>query len=172
MQNSKKTDGIVSFELINKESSIYKGKIYTGQEREYTEINKVNIDYINPVESISYTANEAKFVADENEVNSNIIYKGAKINKQQFIKIFGENGSITFKDGVSNYIINSSTEVDEFGNITIIFLGDAKNIEVTTTKPVSTGVLTIEYTKAILNSKLNREEINSLTAISESISGN
>ena len=38
-------DGVVSSTIESSENEIYKGKIYTGEERDYTETNKINIDY-------------------------------------------------------------------------------------------------------------------------------
>ncbi|MEI3391877.1 MAG: hypothetical protein V8R39_02085 [Clostridia bacterium] len=39
-------DGVISSTIESNENEIYKGKIYTGEERVYTETNKINVDYI------------------------------------------------------------------------------------------------------------------------------
>ncbi len=167
----KEIDGIVSYSLESDEEAIYKGKIYTGEERRYTERNKINIDYLDVVNDISLEANKATYLIEKGEVVANIVYKETKINKAEFIKIFGEKGYITIKDEKGNVIANvtQNTEADENGNI--IITEDTGKIEIITSKPIKIGTLNIENKKAILNSGYTREQINELTSIKETISG-
>lgn len=167
----KEIDGIVSYSIENTEEGIFKGKIYTGEERDYTVINKVNIDYLNVVNNITIKGNEATYIAGEKEGPANIIYKETKIEKEEFLEIFGEEGYITVKNGEGEVIanINSNSEANENGEIKISYLGETKNIEITTSKPIALGTLNIENTKAILNSGYSRDVVDMLTGIKEEI---
>lgn len=170
----KEIDGIVSYSVENKEKEIYKGKLYTGEERLYKTIDKINIDYLNIAENITLKGNEARYIAGENEEEANIIYKETKINKDEFLKIFGEEGYITIKNSQGTTIanINKTSEVNEKGEIVINYSEETKQIELTTSKPMSLGTLNIENTKAILNKNYSREQINQITGIKETATAN
>ena len=43
---SENIDGVISNSIETIENEIYKGKLYTGEERDYTQISKVNVDYV------------------------------------------------------------------------------------------------------------------------------
>ena len=165
-------DGIISYEIRNLENSIYKGKLYTGEERTYQEAAIINVDYLNVANSITLAGENATFMAGQEEKNANIVYKETKINLADFIKIFGEDGtlSITDNNGIVIANINKDTETDENGNIIINYLDGTKNIVVSTSKPVNTGRFVINNKKAILNSGYERTQIDQLTAIKEKIS--
>ena len=171
---SEEIDGIVSYSIENTENSIYKGKIQIGQERDYKEISKINIDYINVADEISLKAKESTFLAGDKELKANITYKQTKINKQEFLKIFGEDGFITIKDsnGVLIANINKNTEVDENGDFIISYYADTSTIEILTSKPKNLGTLNIENTKTILNDTYNKEIVKTFTGIKEFIEGN
>ncbi|MBO4816061.1 MAG: hypothetical protein J5507_03970 [Clostridia bacterium] len=162
-------DKIVSNDIKTKENSIYKGKIYTGEEREYNTTSNININFKEPVEKIAFKEDISKFVSGENEINANIIYKNTSINKQNFLNIFGEDGFIIVKNSTGTIIanVNNNTEADENGNIVVNYVGGEKSLIFETSKPISEGVLRVNNTKAILNSGLTREEINSLSGIKE-----
>ena len=165
-------DGIVSYSLTNSEDSIYKGKIYTGEEREYTEKSKINVDFLDTVNTITLTANKATYLVGDNELEANTIYKETKINKEEFIKIFGEEGYVTIKDESGNVIANITKEAQADENGNIIVTENTTKIEIIVSKPIKIGTLNIENKKAILNSGYTREQINEITNIKEAISGN
>lgn len=169
----KEIDGIVSFELNTQEDSIYKGKIYTGEERSYITTNKIYVDYVN-ANKITLNANEATFTSENVKMSANIIYKQLKINKNEFIEIFGKEGYITIKDGEGIILSNISekTETDSNGNIVVNLAEGKKNISIETSKPIAIGTLNIEATKSILSSGYSRDTINSFTSITETIVGN
>ena len=162
-------DKIVSNDIETKENSIYKGKLYTGEEREYSTSSNININFKEPVEKITFKEDVSKFISGENEINANIIYKNTSINKQNFLNIFGEDGFIIVKNSTGTIIanVNNTTEADESGNIVLNYAGGEKSLIFETSKPISEGVLKVNNTKAILNTGLTREEINSLSGIKE-----
>ena len=163
---------IISNDIEIKENSIYKGKLYTGEEREYITASNINVNFKEPVEKITFKEDVSKFISGENEINANIIYKNTSINKQNFLNILGEDGYITVKNENGAIIanINNNTEADESGNIVTTYVGGEKSLIFETSKPISEGVLKVNNTKAILNTGLTREEINNLTGIKETTS--
>ena len=162
---------IISNDIEIKENSIYKGKLYTGEEREYITSSNINVNFKEPVEKITFKEDVSKFISGENEINANIIYKNTSINKQNFLNIFGEDGYITVKNENGTIIanINNNTEVNENGDIVLNLLGEEKSLVFETSKPISEGVLKVNNIKAILNAGLSREEINDLSGIKETI---
>lgn len=166
-------DGIVSY-VPKSTEEIYKGKIYTGEDREYSVKGSVNIDYLNILGKIEINEEQATFIKNEEERNSNIVYKATKISKDEFIKLFGEDGYITIKDDKGAIIanINKNTETDENGKILINYTNLAKSVNMVTSKPVALGTLNIENTKVILESGYERAEVDGFSAIKEKMTIN
>ena len=167
-------DGVISSTIESNENEIYKGKIYTGEERVYTETNKINVDYIESEEKIEIEQKAATYLEGENEKAANILYKETKISKDEFLKIFGENGYITVKssDGTVIANINKDTEANEEGKIVITYPDGQKEVKLETSKPENIGTLNIENTKAILSAGYGRDEIKGLTGIKEKATTN
>lgn len=168
-------DGVISSTIESSENEIYKGKIYTGEERDYTETNKINVDYIEESEEkIEIEQKEATYLEGENEKAANILYKETKISKDEFLKIFGENGYITVKsvDGTVIANINKSAEANEEGKIVVTYPDGQKEVKLETSKPENIGTLNIENTKAILSAGYGRDEIKGLTGIKEKATTN
>lgn len=167
-------DGVISSTIESNENEIYKGKIYTGEERVYTETNKINVDYIESEEKIEIEQKAATYLEGENEKAANILYKETKISKDEFLKIFGENGYITVKssDGTVISNINKDTEANEEGKIVITYPDGQKEVNLETSKPENIGTLNIENTKAILSAGYGRDEIKALTGIKEKVTAN
>ena len=169
----KEIDGIVSFDLNSTESSIYKGKIYTGEERNYVTTSKIYVDYLG-ANNIYLNEDASTFVSSETKMASNIVYKQLKINKNEFLTLFGNDGKITIKDnnGVTVLNIDSKTEADQDGNIIVNLSEGTTNLAMETSKPIAIGTLNIENTKSILASGYSRETVTELTNIEDSINGN
>ena len=165
---------IVSNDIEITEKEIFKGKLYTGEEREYETTSNININFKDTVEKIAFKQDVSKYISGENEIIANNIYKSTIINKENVNKLFGENGYINVKDENGTIIanINNNTEADESGNIILNYTNDPKAIIFETSNPISEGVLHINNKKAILNSGLTREEINNLSGIKETTLNN
>ena len=166
---NEEADGIVTNEVAVKEKAIYKGKIIIGEERNYQTTSKININYSDIVNKIIIREQASKYLKNDTEVDTNIVYKSSMINKDIFNKLFGKQGFITIKNGDGAIIgsINSNTQADENGNLIINYNTEIKELIIETSKPIKEGILSIEHTKIIRNSNLTREDINSLTGIKE-----
>ena len=162
-------DGVISSTIESSENEIYKGKIYSGEERDYIETNKINVDYIEAGDKVEIVQKAATYVEEGKEKEANILYKETKIKKDEFQRIFGDNGYLTIKttEGTILANINKDSEVNEEGKIVITYPNGEKEIKIETSKPENIGTLNIENTKAIMNAGYGREEIKNITGIKE-----
>lgn len=167
-------DGIVSYNVSSEEQSIYKGKLYTGEERNYNTTTEINVDYLDVAENISVKENTSSYMAQDISTKANIIYKESRINKNEFLKVFGEDGSIVIKDEKGTIVanINKDSGTDENGDIVISYYSDTYGVIFETTKPIALGTVKIRNIKTISNNNYSREIINMLTGIKENIAGN
>lgn len=166
-------DGIITTELKSDENSIFKGKLYIGEDRDYKVLNKVNIDFLNE-QVITLSQNETSYLKNDSYVDANIIYKQTKIDKNEFFKIFGEDGNINIKNnnGIVLANINKDSETDENGKMVVNYSTEEKDINFVTSIPKAIGVLNIENTKTIKSEGYTREEIEKLTGIKEKVTTN
>ena len=167
-------DGIVSYDVSSEEQAIYKGKLYTGEERNYNTTTEINVDYLDVAENISVKENTSSYMAQDKSAKANIIYKESRINKNEFLKVFGEDGSIVIKDEKGTIVanINKDSGTDENGDIVISYYSDTYGVIFETTKPIALGTVKIRNIKTISNNNYSREIINMLTGIKENIAGN
>ena len=140
----------------NVTNEVYKGYLYANSTNEtlYTEDNNIEISNAQTVESIKASTNNSYFTNDNNDqydANNIILYKQTTINKDRLLELFGEDGYINIKDEAGNIVrtINNQTEVDDNGNVTIIYEQPLKGIIIETSKPVEEGQFTIQNTKYI-----------------------
>ena len=166
-------DGIVSYNVSSEEQAIYKGKLYTGEERNYNTTTEINVDYLDVAENISVKENTSSYMAQDISTKANIIYKESRINKNEFLKVFGEDGSIVIKDEKGTIVanINKDSGTDENGDIVISYYSDTYGVIFETTKPIALGTVKIRNIKTISNNNYSREIINMLTGIKENIAG-
>ena len=167
-------DGIVSYNVSSEEQAIYKGKLYTGEERNYNTTTEINVDYLDVAENISVKENASSYMAQDKSAKANIIYKESRINKNEFLKVFGEDGSIVVKDEKGTIVanINKDSGIDENGDVVISYYSDTYGAIFEATKPVALGTVRIRNIKTISNNNYSREIINMLTEIKENIAGN
>lgn len=167
-------DGIISYNVSSEEQAIYKGKLYTGEERNYNTTTEINVDYLDVADNISVKENTSSYMAQDISTKANIIYKESRINKNEFLKVFGEDGSIVIKDEKGTIVanINKDSGTDENGDIVISYYSDTYGVIFETTKPIALGTVKIRNIKTISNNNYSREIINMLTGIKENIAGN
>ena len=165
---SSETGDIVSYSINNETERVSKAYTYINYnsadryELNYDSKTIVNISYKDIVEGIMVqdidnfyvSANGNNYAADD------VYYKQISINKENFINILGDDGSITVKDGEGNVltVINKETEVNEAGDYVIGFEEKVSKLSYETTKPVQEGNLIISNKKASSNSMYSKEE--------------
>ena len=181
-------DGIVTNTEIENEEEIYKGKIYTGEDKEYTTNTIINVDYAELVEELRIKENRGMYIEEikEEEINgetgekeekiieeekkANIQYKETKISKEEIEKVLGEEWNITIQDQEGNVIgsATNETETDEEGKIKIEYNEGVTKLIIKTSKPENNGIIRIEETKVIKDAGYEREELDNVTKIKDS----
>ena len=149
--SNEEKDSIFKIEQVQNETSIYKGKLYYGIDREFTYKTILNTNLLGVASSVNIL---------DKDSNSTIksIYKTTKINKQKMIDILGENGRITIVNADTNKqlaIIDAQTEVNENGDIIVEYKENVENIKMILTAPQKIEKLEIENTKTIVNDNKN-----------------
>ena len=158
--SNEELDKIVDIRLINQENKIYKGKIYSGIDRTYSENIEVDINLKNAIQEVEIKEETPSFVNEENENKANIVINKTIVNKENMKNILGEDGTITIFDEKGNNIgvINKDSKADESGNIVISYNeNQSSSIRFVTSKPQAEGTLKITNEKTIKNT--NKEVI-------------
>ena len=176
---TEEVDGMITISQNEREKDFYKGKIYSGEEREYTTDTRLYIDYSENVEKLLIEEKQPVFVTQEtdNEGNkndvekvANIEYKNLTINKESISKILGSIWNVTITDQNNNVkAITNEAVADENGNITVEFDDGAKMLKIDAGKPVNTGILTFATTKIIKAQNYTRDEIKALKQIKDKV---
>ena len=163
-------NGILTSSINLDETHIYKGKLYTGEDRYYTTSTIVNVNYA-LMDKIKIEEKEAVICIEDKENKANIQYTQSKISKSEFEKIFGQHGYINIMDQEGNTVanVNKDSKEDEAGYINIDYNSGVKSIIINTSKPQVEGTLEIHHRKVILDNKYSREEIAQFTDIKEEI---
>ena len=165
-------DGISNVSKLENETQMYKGKIYSGEAREFISNTIVYFDYVEGIKEIEIAEEEAKYIKEveengtrtEVENNANVEIKAIKINKEKVASVLGNEWNLTIGENQ----INNSTETDESGNIILSFAEGTKTVTIKTSKPVNNGSFVIETTKRILNSSYTREQLKEFTKLKDS----
>ena len=135
---------------------IYKGYLYDNEAKEmdYIEKNAMVVSYTEGIEKLEMQTNNSIYTNEEGQgiiPTTNIRYKETKINKNEFLNMFGENGTFTIKRANGEVIttITKDTEADEQGIITVTYGEAETNIIVETTAPQTEGKMIVLNTKSI-----------------------
>ena len=172
---SKEKDGIISVMQEEKETSIYKGKIYSGENRDITSDTIVYVDYASAANEFTLTENAPVFTYEETDdednkktitKESNTEYKSLKVNKVQLSAVLGETWSLKIEDKT----ITNETQSEENGDIVIELSKGLKTVDIKASKPIKNGAFLIESTKTLLKTEYTRDEIKQFTNLEDSSS--
>lgn len=172
---SKEKDGIISVSQEEKENSIYKGKIYSGENRDITSDTIVYVDYASAANEFTLTENAPVFTYEETDdednkktitKESNIEYKSIKVNKVQLSAVLGETWSLKIEDKT----ITNETQSEENGDIVIELSKGLKTVDIKASKPIKNGAFLIESTKTLLKTEYTRDEIKQFNNLEDSSS--
>ena len=168
-------DGTIRASIENSEN-IYKGKIYSKEEREYSSTTNIEINYAKLIEGATIQEKAFYKTESEEEKAANIEYKTTTISKSEFERILGtevtEEGkpkaTLTIKDQNGNTVKEiTSADFDTTGNATITYARGVTGITVEITKAVTTGVIRLNHTKVIKPENYTTEEIKTLKTLVE-----
>lgn len=152
-------------------AEIYKGQLYANvkaeEKKEIAFKTKTEIEVRSTEIADSMILKEEKdtFVTDATELDANTKYKSTKINKDNMLKILGNDGFVEIKYGEFTTRITKDSQTDEDGNITIEYKSEIRDLEITTSKPVNTGILELVHTKAIMANSYTTEQIREIKAL-------
>lgn len=151
-------DSTIEVTATNSEESIYKGKLYSGIDKQYTSKTVLDVNLANIEEYVSIKEESSRYITADGEADSHIFYNKTTIAKEAFNKIFGQDGTIEIynENGTLLSKVSNDTETDENGNFVVDYTGkEPKEIEIRTSKPVAEGSLEFESTKTIKASDAN-----------------
>ncbi len=167
--NKEEKDSTITTEMIQNETSIYKGKLYAGLSRDITYTTIINANLNGIENTINVTEQEQKI--GDSKITST--YKNTTINKQNIINILGNDGELTILNATNNEVIakvNAQTQVDENGNVVINYVQGIEKITISTTKPQNIGNINLTTTKTI--GKIENNLVKTATEITTQITGN
>lgn len=167
---TEKVGDIVDF-TIEGEKDLSKGYIYANYNREeklttvYTEKVTSNIAIPELVEEIKLSLQADKYIVDNNEYSSNTYYKNLRIDKEAWLKVLGQDGTIKIITKNNEIIINRDTEVSQIELNT-------PNLIIETSKPEKVGELVFNFEKEITGeNSYNKAQMQRVQAIKQEVTG-
>jgi len=185
---TKKIGDIVEF-TANATQSISKGYIYNNKnaadenkkETEYVAQYTAHVSYADVIDAIVLKQDVDQFVTANGSEQSttvggvNYAYnKTLAISKQEFDKVFGENGKITILNeaGTTLATINKDTEVKDNKIVVNLVPFKTNSITINTSKPQAEGNVIFEITKALAkNIEYSTSQLKSFTQIKTQVTG-
>ena len=165
-------DGIVNAEIVNGESSIYKGKIYSKEDREYSTTDVINVNAKEFSNSIELIEGNTVFAGENVELVANIRYIYTKFNKEQLERVLGENGYIVISDINGNEItrVNKDSESNEQGEIVINYANtELAQLVFKVITPDNQGKIEIINGKKIVQNDISKEDLLLVTQMNQAI---
>ena len=171
-------------------ASLNKGYLYNNKnatdenkkETEYTTKYTANISYADIIDSLILRQEIDQFITDQGQeqattiADTNYAYnKILKISKQEFDKVFGEEGQINILNNAGEILetINKDTYVDNGSIVIDLSKFNINNITIQTSKPQKEGNITFEIIKALAkNIDYSTNQIKGFVALKTSMIGN
>lgn len=156
--SNEEIDTTINVNAINSNESIYKGKLYSGIDKQYASKTTLDVNLANIEEYISVREESSRYISEEGETDANVYYNTTSLSKASFDSIFGQEGKIEIYNERNELIstITNATEPDANGNIVIDYTGnEPKAIEIRTSKPIEEGTIEFNHTKTIRASAIN-----------------
>ncbi|MCI8443677.1 MAG: hypothetical protein HFJ37_00600 [Clostridia bacterium] len=164
-------DATIQVTAANTESTIYKGKLYAGIDRQYESKTNLIINLANAQEYVSIKEKPSKYLVNDEEIEANVVYHQTIMAKETFDQILGETGTLVIlnQNGEPITTITQATQPDENGNIVIDYAqNQPKAIEIKITTPMAEGNLELTHIKTI--KEQNKQEFKNATELKTEIS--
>lgn len=170
---SEEKDGIITNEINAKEASIYKGKIYSGEERNYNTTANIYVNNSETGKSAVAELGASTYETETGSIDANAQYVSTTVHKAQVLKVLGENGELRVLNTTGALIasITNKTETDENGNVVINYAEGTKTVKIETTKAMQVGTIELNNAKVIKSSNYERATILTAKEIKEIITG-
>lgn len=167
-------DSTIEINAGNKEEMIYKGKLNAGINRFYQSATQVKVNFAKILEGIELTEETSQYNVNGEEQVANVAYHKTALKKEEFDKIFGQEGKIIIYNQENEVIdtITNETKADEQGNIIISYEGKkVREFNIETTAPVAEGILQFNHIK-VIESKEDGEKIKVANELKNTIRAN
>lgn len=166
---SEEKDGIITTEIKLEEASMYKGKIYSGENREYKVTSNIYVNNSEVEKNINVELLPSNYETEQGELPANIQYSNTVLNKNDILGILGEEGilKISTLEGTEILKVSKETETDENGNIIINYPEGVTAIKVETTAVAKAGTITLKNTKVIKQDSNSRDIKKSYVTLKE-----
>lgn len=167
--NNDEKDSIVTTEIIQNETSIYKGKIYAGISRDFTHTTILNVNLTGVVSEINLVEEIDKI----KDIEIDSTYKYTKLNKANIQSILGEDGTLSILNADTDEVISTiskDTAADNDGNIMISYPAGVRRIKINIIAPEKIGNINIENTKTI--NAISKNIAKLATEITSVVNGN
>ena len=144
---------------------LYKGQLYANIDTQYETKTSIIVTNADIEKEISVKESPDLFGTDTKELPANTKYITTKINLDKMLQILGTDGQIKIENGETQTIINKNSEVDSQGNVVINYENSTSELNITTSKPISTGILEINHVKVITGNTYTREELRTIKTL-------
>ncbi len=164
--NPSEKDSTVTIDTSSEETSIYKGKLYAGIDREITQNVSLNVNMADVASEISLVENI------ENIGLQNVYTSKVTLSKQNLQEILGEDFTLLIQNNETSENlaeINKDTIADEDGNITITLKENVRQIKILASAPANVGTIDLKITKLIKEN--TRQLVNETNTINFTIEG-
>lgn len=162
------SNSVVSYEINNKANEIAKGYMLVANSgnTEFRQEIKINIGHNTTVNNIEINKNKEYYEDEkENKYTATTYYKEISVNKENLIKILGENGTIKLmSDGVTLGTLDKD-------NTSYVFEEEISDIMILTSAPEQNGILTIETNKYIKPLEHDIKIMNNINKLMTSVKG-
>lgn len=144
-------NGFITYETQNTVNEIYKGKIETGETKQFEKITNIYINEVGIQNSYQVKELQEKYQVGNEQFNVNSKYINTQINKQELDNLLGENGvlKILKTSGETITEINKETQANEQGNIVINYQEELGGIVLYFVQVEKQGKVSIKQTKQI-----------------------
>lgn len=154
---------IIGVTSSQSEGSIYKGKMYSQIQRDITSTTKIDVTLDKVAEDLYIVDKTETMVRNPQNAEqllsyTNIDYKQTVFNKNQLIKILGEDFNITIinpKDNSQIAKVTKESKTDANGNIIVTYPENTQSIGIKTNKPEKVGKIEFVNTKTIKSTTAN-----------------
>lgn len=172
---------IVTYQIENT-PVLYKGYLYNkSKETLYTVNWKADIGYSDLIDKIELFQTQDLFVTKNDKEYSTIVegkdsveYKTTEIEKENFLKILGEEGYIRIykENGEPIGQIDKNTDNSDERNYKFTYEPGISNIRIETSKPITEGELSIQHVKAIKeNIEYNKRQLEEFAKMQVNVTG-
>ena len=166
-------DGVITSGVEVEEKSIYKGKIYSGEDRNYKVKTYIYVNNAETEKNAVIDLLPTTFETTTGETPANVKLANTKINKEEVLRILGENGNLRILTLDGNLIseVNNNTETDDNGNIIVSYPEEISAIKIETSDALSDGTIVLEHTKTIKQDGNTRNTKATYIGLKERVAG-